>query len=468
MIWGIGLRALQERPLLGWGPENFIIPYGKYYNANLFGNEPWFDRTHNMFIEWLVAAGITGFLSYLSIFGATIFILWKLYSKKLLDPFFFFFGAGLIVAYLVQDAFVFDTITTYLFLIFSLAFVHSLTSGTSDTKARRRVIVPVSSMMYVAAVVVATVLTIYAVNTKQVLAANQLINALQSLGEKKNVEEIVSEFDKVFSYNTFGSTEARERLADIIVQYTGRNSKLTQPFMVLLNKGITELELEQERQPLTAKYPLFLGKLYTIKVNVTGEGMEKAEIAYKKAIELAPQYEQAHLGLAEFYLITNNKEKANDRGDIILQLPTDSEVVGRLLPQVLSIKLLTGSYRTADKTLTEFISRNPQKAASDLFGITDVQLLVQRSLTSSADLEGRILFLSGLKKYYDNLSIPVNEHIMPTILVGLAQTYTETGDRQKALEAAKKALSLEESLPTKNDNLIGQINKFIASIGITN
>src|SRR3989344_1191028 len=62
MIWGIALEGFKARPLFGWGPENFIIVYGKFYNPNLYGNEPWFDRAHNMLLEWLVAAGGYGVL----------------------------------------------------------------------------------------------------------------------------------------------------------------------------------------------------------------------------------------------------------------------------------------------------------------------------------------------------------------------------------------------------------------------
>lgn len=50
-IWKIGLVAFQNRPIFGWGPENFIVPYGRFYDATLFGNEAWFDRVHNMSLE---------------------------------------------------------------------------------------------------------------------------------------------------------------------------------------------------------------------------------------------------------------------------------------------------------------------------------------------------------------------------------------------------------------------------------
>ena len=41
-IWGLGLQAFKERPILGWGQENFLYAFSKYYNPKLYDQEPWF------------------------------------------------------------------------------------------------------------------------------------------------------------------------------------------------------------------------------------------------------------------------------------------------------------------------------------------------------------------------------------------------------------------------------------------
>src|SRR3989344_3913633 len=69
--WQSGLKGWSESPktvLLGWGPENFNIPFSKYFNPKFFtgpGSETLFDRAHNMFIEILVTMGAIGLLAYL-------------------------------------------------------------------------------------------------------------------------------------------------------------------------------------------------------------------------------------------------------------------------------------------------------------------------------------------------------------------------------------------------------------------
>jgi hypothetical protein len=51
----MALKGIAERPVLGWGQENFNYVFNKYYNPQMFGQEEWFDRTHNVVLDWLIA-----------------------------------------------------------------------------------------------------------------------------------------------------------------------------------------------------------------------------------------------------------------------------------------------------------------------------------------------------------------------------------------------------------------------------
>ena len=64
-----GYNAFAERPILGWGPENFLIAWGKH------AEEPspyyrYFDRAHNRIIEEMAAKGVIGIATYLLIWAA--------------------------------------------------------------------------------------------------------------------------------------------------------------------------------------------------------------------------------------------------------------------------------------------------------------------------------------------------------------------------------------------------------------
>lgn len=62
----IGLRGFAERPFLGWGPDNFIITFGRYAPKNR-GDDEILDQSHNKIVEELVTKGILGLLSYLAL-----------------------------------------------------------------------------------------------------------------------------------------------------------------------------------------------------------------------------------------------------------------------------------------------------------------------------------------------------------------------------------------------------------------
>jgi O-antigen ligase len=68
LLWPMAFEGVKEKPILGWGQESFNYVFNKYYDPKMYSQEQWFDRTHNVFFDWLIAGGILGLLSYLSLF----------------------------------------------------------------------------------------------------------------------------------------------------------------------------------------------------------------------------------------------------------------------------------------------------------------------------------------------------------------------------------------------------------------
>jgi len=130
LIWKNIIPAIWQKPLLGYGPENFELVFYKYFNPKLFlveyGGEVWFDRAHNIIIDTLISTGILGLLSYLSLFLGTSYLLWKKYNKD--NQYFWEFSiiSGLLAAYFVQNLTVFDMVTSYMMFFLVLAFAGSL------------------------------------------------------------------------------------------------------------------------------------------------------------------------------------------------------------------------------------------------------------------------------------------------------------------------------------------------------
>jgi O-antigen ligase len=60
-LWEVAARMAGERPLLGVGPDNFRLVYGKY-----LGMSRWDPAIHtnNLYLEWLSTTGILGLLAF--------------------------------------------------------------------------------------------------------------------------------------------------------------------------------------------------------------------------------------------------------------------------------------------------------------------------------------------------------------------------------------------------------------------
>ncbi len=139
-IWKMAIDGFKERPVLGWGPENFLQVFDRHFNPEYFapsaGFGSWFDRAHNIYLDYLAETGILGLLSYLSIFVTFYYLLFRktpinadsqhksaeigINQRGILINALMF---AVPVAYLVQGIVLFDVSPIYLnlFLLFAFA-----------------------------------------------------------------------------------------------------------------------------------------------------------------------------------------------------------------------------------------------------------------------------------------------------------------------------------------------------------
>ncbi len=90
ILWELSTKMIKERPLFGWGTDNFDRGFEQNYDNRLleerFGNEAWFDRAHNVFIDQTVDTGYVGLASYLLVYfvvlGSLVYVLLKSKDKK--------------------------------------------------------------------------------------------------------------------------------------------------------------------------------------------------------------------------------------------------------------------------------------------------------------------------------------------------------------------------------------------------
>ncbi|MDP3725088.1 MAG: O-antigen ligase family protein [Nanoarchaeota archaeon] len=143
IMWQIAWWSFKERPILGWGPENFGVLFQKNFNPRYFepdkGFGAWFDRAHNVIFDYLASVGILGTLAYVSIFAV---IYWNILRGKIeknagLSPGIAAFVLAVPTAYLVQGIALFDILPTYLNLFMFFAFAWYLFYGNHEKNNKK-------------------------------------------------------------------------------------------------------------------------------------------------------------------------------------------------------------------------------------------------------------------------------------------------------------------------------------------
>ncbi len=123
-LWQQSIIIFKEKPVFGWGMENFNVAFEKHYDPRF---EVWYDRAHNIFFDYLVMTGILGLLSFVGIF---IVYYWQFFKaqKSILSPYQSALLFSLPVAYLVQGLVLFDVLPIYINLFLFLAFANYIFS----------------------------------------------------------------------------------------------------------------------------------------------------------------------------------------------------------------------------------------------------------------------------------------------------------------------------------------------------
>lgn len=313
MIWGIGLQAFKERPVLGWGQDNFIYAFSKYFDPALYDQEPWFDRPHNIIFEWLVSGGVFGLLSYLSLFGVLFFYVYKLAIRKLLGIKEALVIIVAAVAYLIQNFFVFDNFNTYVLFFALLAYLNALYSSAfyphedgGDNKRNE-----LGSHIALIAGSLALVAVIYFVNIRGIAQARGIISALQATASTQNPVQLTYDtFNKTLSYNAFGTGETLEQLSRVTSLLLNQPNIPAESKKVFVDFTLSKMEDYLKDHPDNVRMHLMAASIYEGARNLDARyfGGSRAHLA--KARELSPSKQQILFLVAQNYLLTNEADKA--------------------------------------------------------------------------------------------------------------------------------------------------------------
>ncbi|MEI6042226.1 MAG: O-antigen ligase family protein [bacterium] len=316
MLWKMSYEGVKERPLLGWGQDNFPYVFAKYYDPAMYAQESWFDRTHDVFFDWLIAAGFLGLLSYLALFLSAIYTLWK----KINDDWSVTERAvitGMLIAYFVHNIFVFDNLASYIFFFTILAFIN--TRGQGNIESKSIPLVKGNSVWILD--VVAVILTGYVIWIAVLSPYNSSGQLIQSMQDKQQTlvggkAQIVAADPKVrfglikdvLSANNLTRSEARERLVDISVAAITQSAKTDPAFA----KEVYDYTVDQYGKEFAASKmdprPYFFYSIFQQKLGMNAGALE----TIKKAVDLSPTKQSFLYTEGQLLMTLNRRDESTE------------------------------------------------------------------------------------------------------------------------------------------------------------
>lgn len=455
-IWKMAIRSFTERPILGWGPGNFIIPYAKYYDPKMFGNEPWFDRTHNMPLEWLTSGGLSVFLLYIALMGSMVWAFVTSVSRGRLEKRDAFLFVSMVVAYLFQLLFVFDILATYIMLTLFLGFASvlrfsedSMWSSGYSTGSRMlagKISAGVCYAVIGAAFAGAAVLTVF-INIKPFRAAGALISAFQVAGQG-DVRQVQERFQKALTLasGTIGTGEIREHLARIALSATQEQIQKNNDVKTFFEFSISEME--KEAASWSGKYRdvkdnLVLGQLYVYFGQATqNSGMlRKAFEEYKLAADFAPNYIHIYPLLANAALMVGDADTASQSAMKIEELLYGIGKYDDLLHNSAIIYAAVGQLERSFGSLEKL-----KAAKGGQIGVLNHDMVAQAGKVARNVVgQNSLGYIEGLYE------LDPENKVLKLIL---AEMYAEVGRLNEARQLSLSALEQDPSLKGEVDNFL--------------
>lgn len=276
-IWDIALSGAAERPITGWGQEGFNYVFAKYYDPSLFAQEPWFDRAHNVFLDWLIAGGVPALLLFLAFLISILVALYRGPFSRLERVML----VGALVAYGIQGLAVFDNLFTYVPLLAIGAMVHARVARPIPRIEGLPVLSQALAPTAASVLLVVGAATLWVVNVPNMQAAHDLIRALsQRAGPAVNIEG----FNAAASRNSFASQEIAEQMVASVPRIVSAPSVSDQAKRDYLNLAFGQMAKELARAPGDPRLRLQLSSAFASVGDV-----QNALLQTEEALRVSPE-----------------------------------------------------------------------------------------------------------------------------------------------------------------------------------
>lgn len=433
ILWDMAWKGFLERPIGGWGRENFERIYEKYYNPRFYwstSSEPWGDRAHNVFLDELSSGGIINILAWATLLWLFIKGLLRIRRispdwETIVIPFSAFF-----IGYAIQGFFTLDTNATYipLFMAFTLvAFIVFQKTNVDATVEPSIHIIKSSAILFLLIFIALEVFF-----TIPLMLANYHVGKAVA-ASPRNLPEFVSRNKKLDA--VMNDTNPYKAEMFIVEGYEVRRYYQFPAFAGSVLKKMNEIS--KTNRNLHQKFHVFRGMMMTVFLNSAKikNLEEEAKALWASLLRTNPFRQHYYMFAADFYQVV--KEYGNAVA-LIRKAMEFTESKGIMYMSIGNLEKDRGRKEEAKKAYIETLKDDYRPYPKDAIkiGVFLAQFSDPEALEASLDF-----FLSAEKQSKND----------PYLYASLAYVYGKLGNQQEADKASKKAYEVATGNEKKKD-----------------
>lgn len=436
-IWKESLPEVTERPLLGYGSETFEYIYNEHYNPAIVPEE-WFDRSHNIYIDKLLEGGLVGFLLYMSLLGIFISYVWQRRHTNKRE--FFIFGF-LIVAYMIQNLFVFDSITTLILFYVLLAWA---VFGLFGEDEKDGWILPegvlYSASLFLLALV--SLVSLYLFEYKP-FVGNRLLYEGYTY-QVVDTERSLTAWDEGREEAPFYGQEFGYQVYDSYFNKLGEGVSLPDQIEAY-EYALRVLAEEIEKSPRNAR--LYVYRAHILESRPEGVALDEDLFfeTIERAMELSPLRKQPHYILANYYL---SKTKN------VPYLPSEKENFEKGVEAIASYAEKNPNFAEPRLVLANLLLSNNEKERAEMY-IQEAQKVYRPNPSDAERFINYYIRTEEFEKaepFFEYL-VRVNANDM-NLLFDLAHIYAYNGKNDEAREALMEIEAVDPSVFERDPDFV--------------
>ncbi|MCX6779881.1 MAG: hypothetical protein NT034_01735 [Candidatus Magasanikbacteria bacterium] len=261
--------------------------------------ETWFDNAHNIIMNTLAVQGAFGLISYVGFFVAAICSLILAYRQNKIDYHFMIIGGAFLVAHFVNKITVFEDATSYLYLMFWLALINSMTNVSpvifGNTNSSKEIFSEKKIGAGVISIVAVTAsLVVFIFNIQNATANQKNLLAIRSISTDASGD--LTLVKDALAFNSPHVDDIRSNIASSVANTVSNNWQKMDKNKAneILNLTIENLEKNLQLHPLDIRNQLSLSQLYQLQamINNNASYLLKAEMTLEDALSKSPRRQQ--------------------------------------------------------------------------------------------------------------------------------------------------------------------------------